>query len=272
MFSQKELLLMIGIVGTLLVIISILTIIDIIEYVRGKKKVNIINDENIKVEKEELVSNKIDIVEVEDKQPNINEEIHISDMDFEEELDPLIEEIDEKEPVDNVEPIIIEEKPDEIKVQKINNNVEISAQEQLEEALNTIPNEMDAITKFEEEQERTAIISLDELKNKTDDLYNSNEIVQYDDGDEPISIEEIMNKFNKKEEVKEESDIQEEKIVKEERPIYTHKETTPFISMVYGIEKNDHSLEFENTATYEKLSTAKNKDFIARLREMNENK
>lgn len=271
MFSQKELLLMIGIVGTLLVIISILTIIDIIEYARNKKKVMVLNDEDIKVEKEnEEESNKIDIVEVEDEKPNVNDEIHISDIDFKEELDPLIEEIEESEPVkvnkevDN--PIIIEEKPEEIVVQKINNTNEISVEEQLDQALNTIPNEVDAITKFEEEQERTAIISLDELKNKTEDLYNSNEVMQYDDGDEPISIEEIMNKFNKKE------DVSNEVEVKEERPIYTHKETMPFISSVYGIEKNDHSLEFENTATYEKLSTEKNKDFIARLREMNENK
>lgn len=268
MFSQKELLLMIGIVGTLLVIISILTIIDIIEYARNKKKVMVLDDEDIKVEKEEE-SNKIDIVEVEDEKPNVNDEIHISNIDFKEELDPLIEEIEESEPVkvnkevDN--PIIIEEKPEEVVVQKINNTNEISVEEQLDQALNTIPNEVDAITKFEEEQERTAIISLDELKNKTEDLYNSNEVMQYDDGDEPISIEEIMNKFNKKE------DVSNEVEVKEERPIYTHKETTPFISMVYGIEKNDHSLEFENTATYEKLSNA-NKDFMTRLREINEDK
>ena len=262
MFSQSELLLMIGIVGTLLVIISILTIFDLIEYAKNKKKV-LVEDEEIKIEKEIPQEKKIEIVEVEDEKPNINDEIHISDINVKEEVDPLIEEIEE-EPVKVSEPIIIEEKPDEVKVQKINNNVEVSVEEQLEEALNTVPNEVDAIAKFEEEQERTAIISLDELKNKTDDLYNNNEIMQYDDGDEPISIEEIMGKFNKKEEIKEEK-------VQEERPIYTHKETTPFVSMVYGIEKNDHSLEFENTATYEKLSNA-NKDFMTRLREMNENK
>ena len=261
MFSQSELLLMIGIVGTLLVIISILTIFDLIEYAKNKKKIIVLNDEKIEVEKEIPQEKKIEIVEVEDEKPNINDEIHISDINVKEEVDPLIEEIEE-EPVKVSEPIITLAPPDEVKVQKINNNIEVSVEEQLEEALNTVPNEADAITKFEEEQERTAIISLDELKNKTDDLYNNNEIMQYDDGDEPISIEEIMNKFNKKEDVE----------VKEERPIYTHKETMPFISSVYGIEKNDHSLEFENTATYEKLSTEKNKDFMTRLREMNENK
>ena len=54
----------------------------------------------------------------------------------------------------------------------------------------------DTITNFEMEQEKTAIISLDELSKLSDNLYTSNEFNQYDDGDEPITIDEVIKKFN----------------------------------------------------------------------------
>lgn len=54
----------------------------------------------------------------------------------------------------------------------------------------------DTITNFEMEQEKTAIISLDELSKISDNLYDVNEAKQYDDGDEPITIDEVIKKFN----------------------------------------------------------------------------
>lgn len=54
----------------------------------------------------------------------------------------------------------------------------------------------DTITNFEMEQEKTAIISLDELSKISDNLYDVNEVNQYDDGDEPITIDEVIKKFN----------------------------------------------------------------------------
>ena len=54
----------------------------------------------------------------------------------------------------------------------------------------------DTITNFEMEQEENAIISLDELMKVSDKLYESNEPVQYDDGDEPITIQEVIQKYN----------------------------------------------------------------------------
>ena len=53
----------------------------------------------------------------------------------------------------------------------------------------------DTVTNFELEQERTAIISYDELVKLGDTLYTTNEITQYDDGDEPITIDEVIKKF-----------------------------------------------------------------------------
>lgn len=265
MFSQNELILMIGVVGTLLFIILVLTIFDIIDYIKSKKKTMVVEEDNLLLEETVPNEEKIEVLDVDDSEIMLDEEVHVSDMDIKEEIEPLIEEINV--PIKKNNEIIID---DTIKVQKINPQPQnISVDEQLDQALSTIPNEVDAINKFEEEQERTAIISLDELKNKTDDLYNSNEIMQYDDGDEPISIDEIMNRFNKKEEKEVPLVMQD---IVEDKPVVENDSNMPFISNVYGIETNDQSLEFENTATYEKLSNANNKDFMTRLREVSENK
>ena len=265
MFSQNELILMIGVVGTLLFIILVLTIFDIIDYIKSKKKTMVVEEDNLLLEETVPSEEKIEVLDVDDSEIMLDEEVHVSDMDIKEEIEPLIEEINV--PIKKNNEIIID---DTIKVQKINPQPQnISVDEQLDQALSTIPNEVDAINKFEEEQERTAIISLDELKNKTDDLYNSNEIMQYDDGDEPISIDEIMNRFNKKEEKEVPLVMQD---IVEDKHVVENDSNMPFVSNVYGIETNDQSLEFENTATYEKLSNANNKDFMTRLREVSENK
>ena len=55
------------------------------------------------------------------------------------------------------------------------------------------------ITNFELEQEENAIISYDELVKVSDKLYSQNEIVQYDDGDEPITIDEVIKRFSNNE-------------------------------------------------------------------------
>ena len=157
--------------------------------------------------------------------------------------------------------------------------------DELEEIENNLPNKKDDVTNFEMEQERTAIISLDELLKKSEDLYSDNEVVQYDDGNEPISIDEVLKMFKKDDEevqaveekavpevfqeVVEENKVQEQV---EEKELYSKKETIPFISSIYGIEQDSNALEFENTATYEKLDRQNQNDFITQLREMNENK
>ena len=96
---------------------------------------------------------------------NLKDELHISDVKH---LD------DVKEDLDKVQYVIdLEEKKDKDRI-----------------------NYEDTITNFELEQEENAIISLDELSKISDRIYDENEPVQYDDTDAPISIDEIMNKFN----------------------------------------------------------------------------
>ena len=59
------------------------------------------------------------------------------------------------------------------------------------------------LTSYEEEQEENAIISLEELVRKSKEMYESNEIMQYEDeGNEPISLEDLERRMkNIKEEI-----------------------------------------------------------------------
>jgi len=287
MFSENEILLMIGVVGVLLLIITILTIFDIVDFVKNKKKKNItLEEENndtlenvetalVKEEPIMLSEENISLAPAQDsiEMVEIKDEIMINDIEEEINSEPLIEEFNEpvlelkkEKSFDTLEkevPVIKIEDYDEEP-----NLIKLDLEEELNKALDTIPNDTDAISKFEEEQERTAIISLDELMMKSDDLYNSNEISQYDDGNAPITIDEVINRFGTNEEKMVPEVMQD---IVEEKEVYTHKESIPFISSVYGLDKSNN-LEFENTATYEKLSREKNSDFMSRLREVNENK
>lgn len=233
MFSQTEIFLMIGVVGVLLVVIVVLTILDIKDY---RKNVSLLKND------EEIDDNEVMAEEV--KEPIKTEEILISDISeentsLETHLDEIvIEEVSD----DNIvleeveEPLIMQEDIQE------NRNI---LEEELNKTLETMPNEDNLVTTFEEEQERTAIISLDELMSKTNEIYSENEMMQYDDGNAPITIDEVINKYNKEQ---------------------------PIISSFYGIEQSNQNLEFENTATYEKLSRETKNEFLAKLREINENK
>ena len=53
----------------------------------------------------------------------------------------------------------------------------------------------------EEQQEEAAIISLDELLKKGKEMYEKNEITQYEDeGNEPISLQDLERKYGEKKE------------------------------------------------------------------------
>ena len=283
-FSQNEIMLMIGVVSVLLICITILTIIDIKEYLKAKTG---LVRESVTIEKEEKIEEEklepVEVMEVEetpnilvkeDKEEDYFEEMEDEKFEVKPEINPIIEE-DEEVYIPKVE--VKETKVELPKVEIKEEKKTIDAFEELEEIENNLPNKKDDVTNFEAEQERTAIISLDELMAKSNELYNDNEVVQYDDGNEPISIDEVIKMFKrdepedaKVEEVREIPKVYEEAV--EERVPYSKKETIPFISSVYGIEKEDHALEFENTATYEKLDRQNYNNFVEKLREMEENK
>ena len=165
------------------------------------------------------------------------------------------------------------------------------------------PNENIELTKYETEQEENAIISLEELMAKGKAITEQNEIREYqDDGNEPISIQELEARYNKEKEM-EEIEVLEIDEVKEEKesPKVTvddflngntkirlessnrsslayNKEhaykPTPIISPIYGIEEDkvtkNTSLELEDTATFEKLDEEirKTNEFLSKLKEL----
>lgn len=154
-----------------------------------------------------------------------------------------------------------------------------------------------SMTDYEEEQEATAIISLDELIKKGKELYNSNEYTQYkDEGNEPISLQDLEKKVNKKassynqpfiiENIVPEEDINKEinsinELIDNSNNLDSKKnhkkfQNSPIISPIYGIEKinniEKNDLELENTANYEKLDQEikKTNEFLMTLKDLQE--
>ncbi len=210
-----------------------------------------------------------------------------------------------EEKVEVVEPIVItpvESPKNEEEVIKYKDEVytEMEAKAELEriaEELKKLENEEKEenieLTKFETEQEENAIISLDELISKGKVITEQNEITQYqDDGNEPISLQELEERYRKEkvevltvEEAKEEKtklSIDDFLSTKEKvtplKEAYSEKKSTyhpsPIISPIYGIEeeqvKRNATLELENTANYEKFDEEirKTNEFLSKLKEL----
>lgn len=154
------------------------------------------------------------------------------------------------------------------------------------------------LREFEKEQEENAIISIDELYEKSKTLYEQNEITQYkDEGDEPISIADLERRMNRIKTDSIELEVEEE--IKNQEPIEVLKEedstmklddintinrtsvnelykddkifkSSPVISPIFGIEKQTNDMEFENTANYEKFDDEikKTNEFLKVLKEL----
>ncbi len=140
------------------------------------------------------------------------------------------------------------------------------------------------LTEFEQMQEDTAIISLDELMKKAGEIYSYNEEVQYkDEGNEPISLKDLDNRKKNVIDIKEDEVVTLDEFNITITPVEEEKESikeineqfrpSSVISPVYGmktsISKNT-DLELENTANYEKLDEEirKTNEFMATLKEL----
>lgn len=233
------------------------------------------------------------VVSVKENPVNINDSIMLNNQ-FEEK-------------VEVVEPTIItpvESPKDEEEVIKYKDEVytESEAKAELEritEELKKLENEEKEenieLTKFETEQEENAIISLDELIAKGKTITEQNEVTQYqDDGNEPISIKELEERYRKEKEQVEVLEVEEPKEEKTKLSIddflsakekvtplkeaYSEKKNTyhpsPIISPIYGIEeepvKKNTTLELENTANYDKFDEEirKTNEFLSKLKEL----
>lgn len=167
------------------------------------------------------------------------------------------------------------------------------------------PTKDEIIDEFESSQEENAIISLDEFNKISDRVYDENEEIQYkDEGNEPISIQELEALYNTKE-IKALDDEFLDITVKEEKPVVEvsdikvdikepilkpatsivkteniEKSTTkfknsPIISPVFGLDSNDNvsNIEVENTANLDKLSEEikKTTEVLNTLKELRKN-
>ena len=234
----------------------------------------------------------------------VTEELELEEQGYTEEpilipnepvLQPILDEkIEELEaPKEELVYTDIEPNQEEAKRQLVELTKRLQDEEQeVEEVIENIE-----LTDYEAEQENNAIISLEELVEKSKEMYAANELTQYkDEGNEPISIQDLEEQAKKK--VNPEyskpfviENVVPEKITKEEiSEMYDDKKlhlddfntvkveepkkfkSSPVISPVYGIEKKEttETMELENTANYDKLDEEikKTNDFIMTLKEL----
>lgn len=169
-----------------------------------------------------------------------------------------------------------------------------------EELINQEENQNIELTRFEAEQEENAIISMDELLQRSGVLYQKNEITQYlDEGNEPISLTDLEERMNQlKEETKEVKTEVVKTVEKVAPPVIPIEElkkepvkvepvkkayqennvfkSSPIISPIFGIEKQEAtptSMELENTANYPKFDEEmkKTNEFLTTLKELQKN-
>lgn len=174
----------------------------------------------------------------------------------------------------------------EANLQRVN-----EVQEDLNEILEISKEEI--IAAHEDEQERKAIISVEEFNKISDEMYDNNEAIQMayeDEGNEPISLTELENLYNtremqtiKLEEFEEIKPEEKEAIIKDADikkmedlpPIAIEKKfkSSPFISPVYGISETKETIELEQTANLDKLNEEikKTNEFLKTLKELQKN-
>lgn len=150
---------------------------------------------------------------------------------------------------------------------------------------------------FEISQERDAVISIDELMQKSGKYGDVDDISLYEDeGDEPISISDLESRMasyiEEIEKIDEEEKIESEPVLipivedkKEDNNVVVEElkpyndtgifKSSPIISPIFGIEDSNlnNDMEFENTANYEKFDNEmrKTNEFIVTLKELQKN-
>ena len=255
LFTEKELIIMLSVVCFLLLIVIILTISDIL----NRKKEIILEEEQEElspIQKEEMIAmttqvqeevlenNNIEIQEV--NEVVTDEEIESLDLE-----PPMIKKIETVETnLDNKEKALVE-------LAKIEDTLE--HQVSLE----------DTLTNLETIEEENAIISYQELLENTNELTT----VMEDDGDEPITLDEVFKLFNGN---NDDGIIINESL--EALPIEEAYQgefnSSPYLSPINGVEgENLADIQLENTANLEKLDKEirKTNQFLNILNELKKN-
>ena len=255
LFTEKELIIMLSVVCFLLLIVIILTISELL----NRKKEIILEEEQEEfspIQKEEMIemttqvqeevleNNNIEIEEV--NEVGTDEEIESLDLE-----PPMIKKIETVETnLDNKEKALVE-------LAKIEDTLE--HQVSLE----------DTLTNLETIEEENAIISYQELLENTNELTT----VMEDDGDEPITLDEVFKLFN--------GNNDDGIVINESLEALPLEEayqgefnSSPYLSPINGVEgENLADIQLENTANLEKLDKEirKTNQFLNILNELKKN-
>lgn len=273
-FSSNDNLIIIGLMSIIAILMVIILLID----VKTKRKKEV-EDEII----DPLITPIVTIENIEDSQAS-NEITEIKYVETNDELEKTKAKIE-------LENLKAELQKAELETKQEEKAEVVKTQPEPQTLISTEP-QKNSIDIFEDEQEEKAIISVEELTKKADELYDQNEITQYEDeGNEPITIQELEALYKASTEIPVvEVESKTEKIpindtIKMEDSFTLHTEikpqntkftSTPFISPVYGInelETRDNSLDnvnLEQTANLEKLNEELKKvnEFLVALKEL----
>lgn len=269
LFTQRELMIMGLILGSLILIILILIIsekfgnkesVDILEEdVSLEKPVEKIETENIKIEKietEDIIENKEEVEEIkQEAKPLEVNELAVKQDEIEELIiddEPIIKKIESPE-VLSIEPV------EKAKMELLKAEEEIVNQPSLE----------DTLTNLETIEEENAIISYQELLENTNDFTMALE----DDGDEPITLDEVFKLFNGSNDngivINEALEA-----IPIEDAYHGEFNSTPYLSPINGVESESLAeIQLENTANLEKLDKEirKTNQFLNILNELKKN-
>ncbi len=280
LFTEKEIIVMGFIIGGLLFLVIIFTILTILDK-RKKENDEIERFQEVMDDKNNLlkenIDNKIEEKAYEQKSTLMSENekklvVTLRDV----EGNSIKEDIKEVK-VREVEPLIMEFEDDIVPIKKektflvetinVEKKDELNAQEELkkvEEELMHPKSLEDTITSLEAMEEENAIISYQELLENTKEL----NIVEADNGDEPISLHEVINQYN--------SEKVEQEMTKVSLEDAYQKEfsSSPYLSPIEGVEtQNLNEIQLENTANLEKLEKEirKTNEFLNILNELKKN-
>ena len=142
---------------------------------------------------EPIVSLENDINTVDTNKIEVNNENKIELNSNESEVELVSQESQEKQE-EVLQYTSVEPSPEDARRELDRLKEELTLQQAQEDEMENI-----ALNNYEEEQEANAIISLEELVQKSKDMYEANELTQYaDEGNEPISLQDLERKLDKK--------------------------------------------------------------------------
>ena len=256
LFTQKELIIMGGVIGGLLLLVILFTIMTLLE----KRKES--NEELEEFEQMEEENSNEGILSIEETPKIVQVEEPVL---IEKKKEPDVVKVEVKRVE---EPLImeIEEEPANI-VEEIKPSTIEKAKEQLlkvEEELQNPKSLEDTITTLEAMEEESAIISYQELLETTKEM----NVVETDSGDEFISINELLEKYNEPKVMAEMTDVS---LKDAYQGVFV---SSPYLSPIEGVEsQNLNEIQLENTANLEKLEKEirKTNEFLNILNELKKN-